>query len=147
MEEIYRTPKSALTEPSTEKPKTHWFWRFFFWLHVAMSPIWAFGIAFMDGLTTLDYIDLLTFPPIVVALFGFVYTKKIGSKLFWRIFNFFYLVWVFFYSIIAALILKIPQYGEVIEIDGWFIIGPMFVIPTCIALWLYASSFADERNF
>lgn len=146
MDEAYKTPESNLTLEMEHQPRPHWFWRLYFWLHVGMAPLLVIGILLVDNLSLFDYLDLAISPPIFVALYGFAYAKKIGVQLFWRAFSIIYPLWMIFYFVIVGLVLKIPQYGEAVEVDGWLIIDPIFAVITSCALWLYASSFnSNER--
>lgn len=146
MEEAYKTPESNLSIETEQRPKSHWFWRLLFWIHIFVVPLLIVGIVFVEGLTFFDYIDLATFAPILTALYGLSFAKKVGGRRLWRAFSILYPLWAIFYNVVLAFVFKIPQYGEVAELDGWLILEVLFVLPICIALFFYASFFNRNEN-
>ena len=137
MNDIYQTPKSELTNDSGIVIKPHGFWKVFFWIHVVLSPLLILMIFTTENISGFDYFDLLTFPFVLAVLFGYVFSKKIGFRIIWKVSCIIYPLWYVFYEIIAPFFLNLPQYGELATFDAYFIVSPLFAIPTCYALYLY----------
>lgn len=138
MNDIYKTPESDLIDPTLIIAKPHGFWKFYFWINIALVPLLLLAIFIFETIGTLDWIDLLTFPFTLIALNGYAYSKRYASSKIWRMFYIVYLFWTMFYSIIAAYILKIPQWGEVSVIDLWVTIDLVLLVLTLSAIYLYA---------
>ena len=138
MNEIYKTPESDLIDPNSIIPKPHGFWKFYFWLNVAMALLLLLVIFIFETIGVLYWIDILTFPFTLIAINGYAYSKKYFSSKVWHFFYSAYLSWIIFYSIIAAYILKIPQYGEVSVLDFGITIDLIFSVLTLSAIYLYA---------
>jgi hypothetical protein len=147
MNDIYQTPESNLETKDNIPFKPHGFWKIYFWLSLVMICIIIVSIVgvmaisdiyIFQGANLLDYIDLVSSIILVIAIYGYAYSKPILSQKIWIASAIVYLIWCIFYLVIAPFVLKIAQYGEQVTFDLLFLIGAVFYIPTCIAIYLYA---------
>ncbi len=135
MEEIYKTPESELG--LNEKVTPHGFWRFYFWIHAVLLPVMVATPFILKKVSVLDYVDLAAFLVETIMVFGYAYSKRIFSKLFWEVFFTFYIVWVVVYGFVLPFGFDIQQYGEQTKLDFWFLIDPVFYILSIIVLYYY----------
>ncbi|NQZ59263.1 MAG: hypothetical protein HRT88_17555, partial [Lentisphaeraceae bacterium] len=138
MNEIYKAPNSSFIDLNSIIPKPHGFWKFYFWINLALVSILLLAVFTFETVGALDCFDFLTFSFSSVALNGYAYSKKYFSSTVWKIFYVAYLFWLIFYLIIAAYILKIPQLGEVAVLDFWVSIDLVLSVLSLTAIYLYA---------
>lgn len=117
------------------KPRV--FWKVFFWAHFLLLPPLALGGLFVFSMTYYDYFDLVTFPAIVAGLYGYAYSKVIGTEPLWKLATFLYTGWVGFYIFVVPFVLDMTKYGAPPEFNWgtWFSI--LFAVPTCVGFYLY----------
>ena len=143
--DIYSPPESQLDDGSNELQKSI-FWRIYFWFHIALIPLLLWWLSFIKPeVSILDFIDLLLFPIIVVALYSYTYSKKILPFKIYFWFFYFYILWVIFYDFIAPLVLKVPSYGEVVTFDIWYLLYITY-IPTFYVLFKLREKTAINKN-
>ncbi len=135
METIYKTPEGDVGV--NEKFRPHGFWRFFFWVHVVIASLLVFVLFFVANLSIYDYIDMSNFIVQAIMVFGYAYSKRIFTKLFWKAYFIFYVVWTVAYGFVMPFGFNVPQYGEQVVFDIWFLIDPMFYILSITALYFY----------
>ena len=139
MSDIYTTPKANVLDKEESRNIPHVFWRAFFWFHLVLIPlIVVLVVVLSESVGVLDYINLVIFPFIVLTLFGYGYSKKIGPNIFWRFLCFAYPIWFIYYEFIAPLVLGVPSYGEKVELDFWLALEPVFGVPACFAIYKYS---------
>ncbi|MGL6160177.1 hypothetical protein [Microbulbifer sp.] len=138
MDDIYKAPSSDLEENTDAKFSPHGFWKLFFWIHVVLTPLVLLVVIFEENISVYDYIDLSVFLFNLVVLFGYAFSKKIGGRRFWKGFCFAYIAWVIFYEMVAPFLLDIAQYGDPPTFDMYFVLVPLFTIPTACVIYLYA---------
>ena len=138
MENLYETPKSELLDFEKIKIKVHILWKIFFWIHVLVLPFLIPFLIKVNTIHILDYIGVLVFLLNIINLFGYIYSMKLGPNILWRIFCVLYPLWIIFYELISPFILNIPSYGDHTEFNAWLLIPFVFLVPSCIVLYLYA---------
>jgi len=138
MSNLYKPPESNLDLEGTGNNRPNIFWRFFFWINVAISPLILIVLFSLEGLNALDYIDLIFFVFIVVVLYLYSYGKKLIYAWLWKTLSFLYPAWYLFYEIIGPLTIDMTHYGEPAVIDNFIIISIVFFIPSTYALFTYA---------
>ncbi len=135
MEGIYKTPESELEVNKKFRP--HGFWRFYFWIHAVLLPVLVGAPFIFEKVSVLDYVDLAAFLIETIMVFGYAYSKRIFTNLFWKIFLSFYIVWVVAYGFVMPFGFDIPQFGEKTKLDTWFLIDPIFYILSITVLYYY----------
>lgn len=136
MDSPYLPPKSeiAVTGPTP----AHGFWKAFFWLHVVMIPLVAVGLTAAKDIGPFDYVDLLLFVVIVLALFGLTHGKPLFKQGFWKAFAIAYPAWVLLYEAILPFAFNIPHYGEAATVGPLLAFALAISAVTALALYLYA---------
>jgi hypothetical protein len=118
MANIYTPPRANISGENGNLNTPHLFWKVFFWINTACIPLIILAIAFSESIGVLDYIDLVIFPFILLTLFGYVFSKKIGPNFLWRLLCILYPAWFLFYEFVAPIVLRIPSFGENVEVDA-----------------------------
>lgn len=107
----YTPPQSPLdATPTATGPGT--FWKIFFWFNAVMFPLIAIGLAMVPALSLLDAIDIALYLVFLVALYGYVFSKKIASQQTWKVACYVYPAWVVVYEFILPFGFGMPKYGE-----------------------------------
>jgi uncharacterized membrane protein len=126
------------------------FMKIYFWLisifagsTVVQDILYLFGIGSSSDAGVFDYADTFVIQIIgLVGLFGYVYKKEIGKKVFWKVFSVFYLAWYFIYSIKTV-------YGDFHDsfVGAVFVLGfgLVFAYPLFNGLFRYAYGQKKER--
>lgn len=138
MNEFYKTPKSDLINPKATYAKPHILWKFYFWFNIALALILVLALFVLETVGTLDWVDMFTFPLTLIALHGYAYSKKYANQKAWRMFYSTYLLWAIFYNVIAAYVLKIPQFGDIPTLDLWVTLNVLITGIPLLAIYRYA---------
>ncbi|GAB5452910.1 MAG: hypothetical protein Hals2KO_32380 [Halioglobus sp.] len=115
----------------------HTFWKVYFWIHLLALPPLALGGIFVFSMTSYDYFDLVTFPAILAGLYGYAYSKILGSESLWRLATLLYTGWTIFYILIVPFVLNLPKYGGPPELNWGLGFNILFAVPTCAAFYFY----------
>ena len=146
--DIYKPPTSQLSDKENGVKKSI-YWRIYFWLHLAIIPLFIYIVFFttISEINILDYIDMSLFPITTIALYSYIYSKKILSSKTYSYVFYFYFLWVIFYEFIAPLVLKIPSYGKVeeVEFDIFYLIYILYV-PMFYALFKLGKKQDVKKN-
>jgi len=138
MSNLYKPPESDLDIEGTGNNRPYIFWRIFFWINIAISPLILIVISSVEDINFLDYIDLIFFAFIIAVLYLYSYGKKLKYAWLWKTLSFLYPVWYLFYEIIGPLTIDMTHYGEPAVVDNFIIISILFFIPSTYALYAYA---------
>lgn len=135
MENPYVTPKSTLELETAKKPGKR-FWRFLFWLHVAMTPLVAIGVA-ASPMTTLDIVDAATLLPILVVLYGYSYDKALFRRPVWQGAAIAYPLWFIAYDLVLPLGFGFSNYGQPVVMGPMLVVSVVLGTLTAAAFYLY----------
>ncbi|MDF3032112.1 MAG: hypothetical protein K0R03_2670 [Moraxellaceae bacterium] len=133
----YLPPGSEITAPETSQAGR--FWKVFFWFHVALLPLLVIGVGMMvNSLSVFDALDLLTFPVILLGLYGYAYGKAFSRQGFWKAVAYAYPVWVVFYEVVVPFGFGLDSYGEPPSLGADLPLALVIAAITAVAFYRYA---------
>lgn len=107
----YTPPQSPLdATPTANGPGT--FWKIFFWFNMVMLPLIVIGVAMAPALSVMDVIDVTVYALFLVALYGYVFGKRIGAQQSWKIACYVYPAWFVLYEFVLPFGFGMPKYGD-----------------------------------
>jgi len=134
----YKPPAAPLDNGEFPK-KRAWWWRAYFWFILVSQSIYTVAIVVapkaMETKTS-DYFDTVIYVGVLLAIYGFVYCKRIFSRKIWQVFFPLILLWDSWSIIFDGDWEQWRQSGPVILIVfiGIFLI---LMVPQYIALFRY----------
>jgi hypothetical protein len=142
MSNAYKTPDSSLLADSNKPSGPNIMWRVLFWLYAPLLSISIIALVFIDQTNSFDYIDMLVSSIIAIGLFGYSYSKKIGSRTIWKTLFFILPLWFVFYEIIVPFILEIPRYGEPTQVDYFLLFNILYIF---VLIFIYQYAFKSDH--
>ena len=132
----YKPPEAEI-EPGGPAPRNTLWWRVFFSLSAIMVGLGILVVPFITGLGPLDIIDFAASIVAMIGVYGFAYYKRIGGVVFWRYFFYFMLLESILFIIVMPLA-GANRYGQLTELDGFYIFEIAYAYLVLMALYLYA---------
>ncbi len=134
----YKTPSANVerTEPPVER--SIW-WKIYFWFVFITECLYAaWVIADPEGTDAgpSDYFDLVLYAFVLLALFGFAYSRRFLTKKTWQYFFPFILLWDLWFIFIDGDWEEVMRLGLIVFLVSLIIIIAL-MIPQYIALYCY----------
>ncbi|MEM7250066.1 MAG: hypothetical protein AAF493_01495 [Pseudomonadota bacterium] len=130
----YQPPSSH--RPPTP-PRNALGWKVFFWLLALMMYLGVSGLPPLWTLSVFDLIDLAISFVTIAGMFGFAYSRPLGSVVFWRYFFYVALIDSILMSVLFPLI-GVARYGQVATFGFAYVFELAFVWVVLYALHSYA---------
>lgn len=134
-EDPYQPPEAPLVTQPVEQ--TSIWWKVLFWLTLLLMVLSTIGLPLIENLSWFDYLDYLLSIVATVGLFGFAFSRRIGTVVFWRYFFYVVLLESFIFSVLFPLF-GIPSYGDVTPLGGWYAFGLAYTVALLWAIYHYA---------
>lgn len=132
----YRPPTADLGS-GDRKPTNNIWWKIFFWISAVLMLLGVVTLPFIEGVTILDYADVILSVIAVVGLFGFAFYRPIGKVVFWRYFFYIVLLESIAYTLLLPAI-GYERFGEENAYDIWYAVEVVYALLFLCALNLYA---------
>ncbi|AZZ90187.1 hypothetical protein EUZ85_05450 [Hahella sp. KA22] len=150
MSDLYAPPKSEVSEGEMAIKEPIVIWRIFFVVYVLLNLFAApfLIMSFIGGdyleielnAGALDYLDWLIQCAMMVGLFGYAFSRRIGGRALWRAALPAYVVWYVSYAFILPFGFGVLPYNEPPTLDWTMAIDPLFTLAVAQALYLYGFS-------
>lgn len=111
------------------------FWRIYFFFFTVVIVWGFFTLPYEPSFSLIVYLDRLFEILQIIALFGFVYERKILTPLFWKI--------TLFCTILTGLIYSSAIYAQYAPVV--FVVALFINAPAIYALFLYAFKYLPEQ--
>ncbi|WLQ12501.1 hypothetical protein O5O45_22495 [Hahella aquimaris] len=150
MSDLYAPPKSQVSDGSMLVKEPNVIWKIFFVICVLLNLIAApflimsfigddyLEIDFHAG--ALDYLDWLIQCVMLVGLFGYAFSKRIGARTLWKVALPLYVIWFVSYAFILPFGFGVFQFNEPPTLDWTLAIDPLFTLAVAQALYRYSYS-------
>ncbi|MBU6954043.1 hypothetical protein [Hahella sp. HN01] len=150
MSDLYAPPKSQVSEDVISIKEPNVIWKIFFVVYVLLNLVTApFLIMSFIGEDYLeidlnaglqDYLDSLIEWVMLIGMFGYAFSKRIGGRVLWKIALAGYVVWFVLYAFILPFVFGVFPFNEPPALDWTLAIDLLFTLGIAQALYLYSYS-------
>lgn len=109
----------------------------FFWLTSMLVSLSLISLIIKQTATFMDRLDLFLTIVATIGLYGFAYSKKIASIVFWRYYFYFGLIETFIYTV-ALPMMGFERYEMPFVFNGHYILELSYAVVLLYFLYLYA---------
>jgi len=134
----YKPPNAPLDSGDPPKRRALW-WKFYFWFMLVSQSIYCVAIVVAPETLeaeALDYIDAVIYVVVLLAIYGFVYSKRILNRKTWQVFFPLILLWDLWSLVFDGDWEQWWQSGPVVLVVLASVIA-VLMIPQYIALFRY----------
>jgi hypothetical protein len=132
----YEPPESKVSDKKLS-PKQLLMWKVYFAFSLYAAIISSLYVPTIADLSYFDVLDFAISLVAVVGLYGFTYSVRFGTVVFWRYFFYLALIEAIIFCLFLPLF-GLPRYGRAFHFDAFYLFELGYIVPMLYALNTYA---------